>query len=92
MIFGVEPDTRSQSMLLTEGSTHMRDRHNLWRRIILAGVLLCLILAGFFVYLHATRNMTVERNANYVADAASQTAKRIDDLLVGAENSISAIA
>ena len=70
----------------------MRDRHNLWRRIILAGVLLCLILAGFFVYLHATRNMTVERNANYVADAASQTAKRIDDLLVGAENSISAIA
>ena len=47
---------------------------------------------GFFVYLHTTRNMTVERNANYVADAASQTAKRIDDLLVGAENSISAIA
>lgn len=70
----------------------MRDRHALWRRIILAGVLLCLILAGFFVYLHTTRNMTVERNANYVADAASQTAKRIDDLLVGAENSISAIA
>lgn len=70
----------------------MRDRHNLWRRIILAGVLLCLILAGFFVYLHTTRNITVERNANYIADAASQTAKRIDDLLVGAENSISAIA
>ena len=70
----------------------MRDRHALWRRIILAGVLLCLILAGFFVYLHTTRNMTVKRNANYVADAASQTAKRIDDLLVGAENSISAIA
>ena len=30
--------------------------------------------------------------ANYVADAATQTAKRIDDLLVGAENSINAIA
>ncbi|MDO4514662.1 MAG: response regulator [Lachnospiraceae bacterium] len=36
--------------------------------------------------------MTVERNANYVADAATQTAKRIDDLLVGAQNSISAMA
>ena len=58
----------------------------------MAGVLLCLILIGFFVYLHTTRNMTVERNANYVADAATQTAKRIDDLLVCAENSISAIA
>lgn len=58
----------------------------------MAGVLLSLILMGFFVYLHTTRNMTVERNANYVADAATQTAKRIDDLLVGAENSISAIA
>ena len=70
----------------------MRDRYALWRRIFLAGVLLCLVLIGFFCYLHATRNMTVERNANYVADAATQTAKRIDDLLVGAENSISAIA
>ncbi|MDD6616278.1 MAG: ATP-binding protein, partial [Lachnospiraceae bacterium] len=70
----------------------MRDRHHLWRRIILAVVLLCFILAGFFVYLHTTRNITLERNANYVTDAANQTAKRIDDLLVGAENSISAIA
>lgn len=79
-------------MLYMKGNTHMRDRHALWRRILLAGVLLSLILMGFFVYLHTTRNMTVERNANYVADAATQTAKRIDDLLVGAENSISAIA
>ncbi|MDO4516402.1 MAG: response regulator [Bacillota bacterium] len=70
----------------------MRDRHTLWRRILLAGLLLCLILTGFFVYLRATRNTTVERNANYVADAATQTAKRIDDLLVGAESSICAIA
>ena len=70
----------------------MRDKYNIWRRIVLAVVLLCLILAGFFVYLQATRNFTVERNANYITDAASQTAKRIDDLLVGAENSISAIA
>ncbi|MCI7795679.1 MAG: hypothetical protein MR528_05205, partial [Lachnospiraceae bacterium] len=36
--------------------------------------------------------MTVERNANYVEDAANQTARRIDDLLISAENSISAIA
>ena len=70
----------------------MRNKYKLWRRIILAVVLLCLILAGFSVYLHATRKITVERNSNYVSDAASQTAKRIDDLLVGAKNSISAIA
>ena len=70
----------------------MRNQNHLWRRIILAVVLLSLILAGFFVYLRATRRRTLERNANYIADAATQTAKRIDDLLIGAENSISAIA
>ena len=70
----------------------MREKSNLWRRIILAAVLLCLILAGFFVYLSSTRRRTLERNANYLADAATQTAKRIDDLLIGAENNISAIA
>lgn len=77
---------------ITRRNTYMRDKYNLWRRIILAAVLLCLILAGFFVYLHTTRNITLERNANYIADAAAQTAKRIDDLMTGAENSISAIA
>ena len=70
----------------------MREKHSLLRRVILAVVLLCLILAGFLVYLQETRNITVERNAKYITDAASQTAKRIDDLLAGAENSISAIA
>ena len=70
----------------------MREKHSLLRRVILAVVLLCLILAGFLVYLQETRNITVERNAKYITDAATQTAKRIDDLLVGAENSISAIA
>lgn len=70
----------------------MRDKYSIWRRIILAAVLLCLILAGFLVYLRANRHMTVEKNANYIADAATQTAKRIDDLLVSAENSITAIA
>ena len=70
----------------------MRDKYNLWRRLLLAVVLLCLILAGFFVYLQANRNTTMERNANYITDAATQTAKRIDDLMVGAENSISAMA
>ena len=70
----------------------MRDKHSLWRRIFLTVVLLCLILAGFLLYLQSNRLMTVERNAKYIADAATQTAKRIDDLLVSAENSISAIA
>ena len=70
----------------------MREKSNLWRRIILAIVLLSLILMGFFVYLSSTRGRTLERNANYLADAATQTAKRIDDLLIGAENNISAIA
>lgn len=70
----------------------MRGNKNTKHRIIQAVVLLCLILAGFLVYLQGNRYMTVKRNANYVADAATQTAKRIDDLLVSAENSISAIA
>ena len=33
----------------------MREKNNLWRRIILAAVLLGLILAGFFVYLSSNR-------------------------------------
>ena len=70
----------------------MRGRNGLWRRIILAAVLLGLILTGFFVYLSSTRRRTLENNANYLADAATQTAKRIDDLLIGAENSIGAVA
>ena len=64
----------------------MREKNNLWRRIILAAVLLGLILAGFFVYLSSNRWRTLERNANYIADAATQSAKRIDDLLISAEN------
>ena len=37
----------------------MREKNNLWRRIILAAVLLGLILAGFFVYLSSNRWMTL---------------------------------
>ena len=70
----------------------MQKSGSLWRRIILAAVLLGLILTGFYVYLRFTRSSTIARNANYIADAATQTAKRIDDLLIGAEDSISAIA
>lgn len=69
----------------------MQDKYNQWRRMILAAVLLGLILMGFFVFLHSIHSRTLERNANYLADAATQTAKRIDDLLLSAENSISAV-
>lgn len=70
----------------------MRNRYKLARRIILALILLALILAGFFYYLKATYSTTIERNANYITDSATQTAKRVDDLLISAENSITAIA
>ncbi|MGN0743275.1 MAG: cache domain-containing protein, partial [Candidatus Fimadaptatus sp.] len=42
--------------------------------------------------MQANLRMTVSRNANYVEDAATQTARRIEDILIGAENSIKAIA
>ena len=70
----------------------MRGKRTIWKRIIPASILLICIIASFAVYSNANRNMTVSRNAKYVEDAANQTAKRIEDLLVGAENSISAIA
>ena len=70
----------------------MREMYSLWRRILLAVILLGLILTGFFVYLRSTRRRTLERNANYLADAATQTANHIGNLLVSAEDSISAIA
>lgn len=70
----------------------MRGKRTIWKRIIPASILLICIIASFAVYSNANRNMTVSRNAKYVEDAANQTAKRIEELLVGAENSISAIA
>ena len=70
----------------------MRGKRTIWKRIIPASILLICIIASFAAYLNVNRHMTVARNAKYVEDAATQTAKRIEDLLVGAENSISAIA
>ena len=70
----------------------MRGKRNIGKRIIPATVLLICIIVSFAGYRDVNRNMTVSRNAKYVEDAATQTAKRIEDLLVSAENSISAIA
>ncbi|MGN0425412.1 MAG: ATP-binding protein [Acetatifactor sp.] len=70
----------------------MGGKRTIWKRIIPASILLICIIASFAAYINANRHMTVSRNAKYVEDAANQTAKRIEDLLVGAENSISAIA
>lgn len=70
----------------------MRGKQTIWKRIIPATILLILIIASFAAYLNANRRMTVYRNAKYVEDAATQTANRIEDLLVSAENSIRAIA
>lgn len=70
----------------------MHENRIFWKRAIPVCILLICIIVSFAVYLDTNRRMTVARNANYVEDAANQTVKRIDDLLVGAENSISAIA
>lgn len=70
----------------------MRGKGTIWKRIIPASILMICIIASFAAYRNLNRNMTVSRNAKYVKDAANQTANRIEDLLVGAENSISAIA
>ena len=70
----------------------MRSKRSVGKRILSASILLVFVIAGFAVYMNANRRMTVSRNAKYVEDAASQTASRIEDLLVGAENSIRAIA
>ena len=50
------------------------------------------VIASFAAYMQENRRITVSRNANYVEDATAQTAKRIEDILIGAENSIKAIA
>ena len=70
----------------------MRENGTIWKRIIPASVLMVCIIVSFAVFLNVNRRMTVSRNASYVEDAASQTAKRIEELLVSAENSIRAIA
>ena len=70
----------------------MRRTRSVGKRILSASILLAFVIAGFAVYMDANRRMTVSRNAKYVEDAANQTVSRIEDLLVGAENSIRAIA
>ena len=70
----------------------MQEKRKIWKRIVSASVLLVFIVASFAIYMKVNRQITVSRNARYVEDAANQTAKRIEDLLVAAENSISAIA
>lgn len=70
----------------------MRGKQTIRKRIIPASILMICIIASFAAYRNVNRHMTVSRNAKYVEDAANQTANRIEDLLVGAENSISAIA
>ena len=62
----------------------MREKRTIWKRIIPAIILLICIIASFAAYRNLNRQMTVSRNARYVVDAAIQTAKRIEDLLVGA--------
>ena len=79
-------------ILILEVIHFMRGKQTIWKRIIPTVILLILIIASFAAYLTANRRMTVSRNAKYVEDAATQTAKRIEDLLVGAQNSIRAIA
>ena len=79
-------------ILILEVIHFMRKKQTIWKRIIPIVILLILIIASFAAYLTANRRMTVSRNAKYVEDAATQTAKRIEDLLVGAQNSIRAIA
>ena len=70
----------------------MRETSSAWKRIIPASILLVCVIASFAGYMRVNRRITVSRNARYVEDAANQTAKRIEDLLIGAENSISALA
>lgn len=70
----------------------MREKRRIWKRIIPASILLICVIASFAAYMNMNRRMTVSRNAKYVEDAANQTAKRIEDLLDAAENSISTIA
>ena len=70
----------------------MRENRLFWKRTVPVCILIFCIFISFGIYLDTNRRMTVERNANYVEDAANQTARRIDDLLISAENSISAIA
>ena len=62
------------------------------KRIITSSLLMICVAAGFMLYIHANRQMTVSRNSQYIEDAAMQTMRRIEDTLVSAENSLSTIA
>ncbi len=70
----------------------MRGKRTIWKRIIPASILMICIIASFAAYRNINLRLTVSRNARYVEDAANQTSRRIEDLLLGAENSLSAIA
>ena len=63
----------------------MEEKWRIWRRIITASILLFCVIISFAVFMLLNRNLTVSRNAGYVEDAAKQTAKRIEDLLIAAD-------
>lgn len=70
----------------------MGSNKNLFINVIPAGILLAIIFIAFGVFVNTNKQRIITQNTEYVEEAALQKAKRIDDVLLSAQNSLEVIA
>ena len=65
---------------------------DVWKRILVTCFMMCMVVIAFAVFSKANQHRIEEQNARYLEDAARQTAKRIDEILVTEQGSIQSTA
>lgn len=61
-------------------------------KLLISSVLMVLVIIMFLLFIRENSRRIIEQNKGYVEDATMQTAQRVSDLLVEAQNSINTIA
>lgn len=62
------------------------------KELTLIGILILFIFIVFIIFTQQNNERIVQQNESYVQDATEQVAARIDDIFIGAQNSISSMA
>ena len=70
----------------------MQSDNKITRGILPVIILITAIIIAFMLFIHQTRERTIEQNAVYVEDSVTQNARHIDRLLLNMRNSISSMA
>ena len=70
----------------------LKPSHYTRNRIIVAVVIFALIIVAFVVFMHANERRVLDTNAAYAESTTTQTAERVDDLLISAQEAIGTAA